>query len=297
MFPIMNTLNIELLKIFYFVAKTGSLTKASKLLGHPKSKLSKDLSKLEDALEHKVLNRSPRGVTMTEKGLILYKNCKDPIKLLLNCPDSLEVKSDELKGQIKITAPEDINQMYLLDLANDFQQMHPKVRIEIYSTTEILSFQNTDIDFALRIGKLDDSSLIQKKIGDIEVKYFASREYLKSHPTINKISDLSEHKVASIKKIEGALASKLPYDSSAISFSSNSILLLKQLSLKSNAIVTLPTFYCEREVRESKLCQVLEDETFFKAPLYLLSRPNKFTANHSKIFKKLILERLSNHIM
>ena len=293
----MNTLNLELLKIFYFVAITGSLTKASKLLGHPKSKLSKDLSKLEDALEHKVLNRGPRGVTMTEKGLILYKNCKSPIELLLNSPDSLEVKSDELKGQIKITAPEDIIQMYLLDLANDFQQMYPKVKIEIYSTTEILSFQNTDIDFALRIGKLNDSALMQKKIGDIEVKYFASKDYLKSHPTIKKISDLGEHKIATIKTIEGTLTSKLSYDSNAISFSSNSILLLKQLALKSNTIVTLPTFYCEKEIKESKLYQILEDEAFFRAPLYLLSRPNKFTANHSKLFKKLIIEQLSNHMM
>lgn len=293
----MNTLNLELIKIFYFVAKTGSLTKASKLLGHPKSKLSKDLSKLEDALEHKVLNRGPRGVTMTEKGLILYKNCKSPIDLLLNSPNALKVKSDELKGQIKLTAPEDIIQMYLLDLANDFQQMHPKVKIEIYSTTEILSFQNTDIDFALRVGKLNDSALMQKKVGDIEVKYFASKDYLKSHPTINKVSDLSEHKIATIKTIEGALTSKLSFNSNAISFSSNSILLLKQLALKSNTIVTLPTFYCKKELKEAKLYQVLKDDYFFKAPLYLLSRPNKFIANHSKVFKKLVLERLTNHIM
>lgn len=292
-FPMMNTYNLELFKVFYYVAKLGSLTKASKLLGYPKSKISKDLSKLENILNHKLLHRGPRGVTMTEKGQIFYKNSKGAIEVLMNTPNCLEVNSNELKGRIKITAPEDVSEVFLLDLANDFQQLHPKVKIEIFSTTDIISFQDTDIDFALRIGKLEDSSLIQKKLRNMEVKYLASREYLKSHSSISKLSDLSDHRIGSIKTIVGERRDFPFFNSNSITFCSNSVSLLKKLAFKSNMIITLPLFYCEQELRDSRLKIVLEKESFFKGPLYLLSREQKFMPEHTKRFKAMIIERIS----
>lgn len=182
-------MDLNLLKIFIKVADCGSLTKASKLLNHPKSKISRDLVKLETELEQTLLNRSPRGISLTEQGFNLLQSTRAQIEGLESSIHKIKSDPTEVKGNIKVTAPEDLSKFVLTRLISEFMDVYPDVTIELYSSTEFLDFKKHNIDLALRIGKLKDSSLIQRKIADVDVIFVASKHYVKANGEPNSLED------------------------------------------------------------------------------------------------------------
>ena len=170
-------MDLNLLKVFIKVADCGSLTKASKLLNHPKSKISRDLNKLEDEFEQTLLNRTPKGVTLTEHGFNLLQATRAQLEDLESSLQKVKSDPNEIKGKVKLTAPEDLSSFILTRLITEFMDKYPDVSIELFSTTEFLDFKKNNIDLALRIGKLDDSNLVQKKVTDIDVIFVGSNYY------------------------------------------------------------------------------------------------------------------------
>lgn len=285
-------MDLNLLKIFIKVAECGSLTKASKLLNHPKSKISRDLVKLENELEQSLLNRTPRGITLTEKGFDLLKSTKDQMERLEFSLKEIKSNNDEIKGSIKITAPEDLASFFLTRIISDFLIKYPKINIELYTTTEFLDFQKFNIDLALRVGKLKDSNLIQKKLADIDVIYVASSFFIKSNPKITNLVTLKESSIAIIKNIHGTPLNPKVLKEVTPLFASNSMSTLKDFVKTNKGIATLPRILCKKELDDKIFEQVLPKENYMTRSMYLLSPPSNFTPNHVKIFKDYLSDSI-----
>lgn len=285
-------MDLNLLKIFVKVAESGSLTKASKLLGHPKSKLSRDLVKLEDTLELNLLIRSPRGIVLTDQGRELLKSIKGPLDNLGSSIDVLKSKSVEMKGTIKITAPEDLSTHILTRLITDFMDIHPEVSVELYSTNEFLDFKKHHVDLALRIGKLQDSALIQRKIFDIDVGLIASTQYIKSSAKIRTLKDLDGHSIALFKDLYGNPMNKEKLKEVTTKFSSNSIPVLKDFVSLNKGIATLPSFICKKELATKEFTRVLPNFNYINRTLFLLSQHATYTPMHVKAFKDFLFDQL-----
>ena len=138
-------MDLNLLKIFIKVADCGSLTKASKLLNHPKSKISRDIVKLENEFQQTLLKRSPRGVILTEQGFSLLQSTREQLEKLESSIQQIKTDTNTVKGSIKITAPEDLSNFFLTRLINKFIDRYPDISVELYSTTEFLDFQKYNI--------------------------------------------------------------------------------------------------------------------------------------------------------
>lgn len=280
-------MDLNLLKIFKKVADTGSLTKAAKYLGVPKSKVSRDLTKLEDFLAANLLLRSPKGVVLTEEGIKLLKLIRPNLEGLDGARDEFLNRSEDKKGVIRLTAPEDLSNHILADLVFDFMEQHPKVEIDLISTNTFLDFQERKIDLALRIGKLQDSSLIQRKIADIDVIFTATPRFLKSRPPILALEDLRGEPLALIKDINSKLFKMLEP-----SFSSNSIPLVKEFAVQSRGVAAAPRFFCEEELKSKMLVEALPGEVFAQRGLYMLSHPSKRIPLKVKLFKNFVFDSL-----
>lgn len=285
-------MNLNLLNTFIKVANCGSLTKASKLLNHPKSKISRDLDKLEDELEQSLLKRTPRGITLTEQGYNLLHSTRSQLEQLES--SILKAKSDqiEIKGNIKLTASEDLSSFMLTRLISDFMKIYPDVSVELYSATEFLDFQKYNIDLALRIGKLSDSNLVQRKITDIDVIYVCSAYYAKLNNPVKKMSDLKDHNIALIKDVHANQLNRTILKGIQPKFSSNSMSVLKDFVNCDSGIGTLPKFLCQKEIITKEFIHILPKETYISRGLYLLSAPATYTSKHVKIFKDYIFESM-----
>ncbi len=281
-------MNLNLLKIFVKVADCGSLTKASKLLNHPKSKISRDLVKLENELQQTLLKRSPRGISLTEQGFNLLQSTREQIDKLESSIEQAKADNTQIKGSIKITAPEDLSNLFLAHLIDEFIDKYPDISVELYSTTEFLDFQKFNIDLALRVGKLSDSNLIQRKLSDIDVIYVASKFFTKSNPQITHINDLKSAPVALIKNIHGVpLNPKALTDIQPV-FASNSMSTLKDFVNRNRGIATLPKVLCQKEINEKVFEHILPNEVYLRRSLYILSPPSNYTPKHVKMFKDFI---------
>lgn len=285
-------MDLNLLKIFIKVANYGSLTQAAKALNHPKSKLSRDLDKLEENLEMSLLNRSPRGVTLTEQGHKLLRTVGGLLDELEASMNSLTEAIDEVKGNIKLTAPEDLSSSILAEVVYNFMKIYPGVRVDFFSTNTILDFQQHQIDLALRIGRLEDSNLIQKKICNIDAVLVGAASYLKGRPEIKKIEDLKNIPVAMLKDLHGHTLDPSELSLIKSTFSSNSTVILKKFVEEGLGVATLPTFLYKKELLEGTFVRILPEFSYLKRSLFLLSRPSKYIPIQVKVFKEYLYSEL-----
>lgn len=266
----------------------GSLTKASKLLSLPKSKISRDLAKLEDLLEQTLFTRSPRGIQLTEQGYKLVKFARPLFESLDNSLSQLKSDHHEVKGNIRLTAPEDLAYSVLLELVNKFIEQYPKVNVEIFSSTDFLDLQNNNIDIALRAGRLENSSYKQRKIADVKFAVVGGVSFIKSLPKIKKTCDLESIPIAAPRSLDGKNVFLSGLGDINRIFSSNSMLLLKKFVLQNSCLGILPKVICEKEIARGELLEVEVNGFSIERKMFLLSQPLSHVPKHIKLFKDFL---------
>ena len=183
-------MQIELIQMFVQVVKSGSFTKAAQVLKLPKSTVSKGLAKLEKETGTKLLLRTTRSQTLTAEGRIFYDACSGAVESIENAHKSLYGNENLLTGKIKLTAPEDLGTEVIAPLAATLSQKYLNLSFQLIYTDEVLDLIKDGYDLAVRIGKLSESSLKVKKIGELKLILVASPTYLKSKNKISKKSKI-----------------------------------------------------------------------------------------------------------
>lgn len=142
-------INFEYYKIFYYVARYGSITKAAAALGSNQPNVTRVMKLLESQLSCRLLVREARGISLTEEGKRLYSHVEIACGHLFDAQEEICGQSSERGGTVKIGATETALHLFLLDALRDFKKEYPAVRIKIrnHTTPEILR--------QLAAGKLD----------------------------------------------------------------------------------------------------------------------------------------------
>jgi len=184
---------IYLLKTFLKVADTGSFTAAAERLEMTPQLASKYIRALESELGAQLFHRSTRRVNMTETGAAFYDRCARLVD------DFDELKSDVRqdhcapRGELRLSAPHCFGGKYLVDALADFSAEHPEITATLDLTDRYVDLVDEGVDLAIRIGSLDDSSLLVRQIGMVPIVLCASPEYLANAPALNTPHDLENH--------------------------------------------------------------------------------------------------------
>lgn len=281
-------MDYNLLKIFNTVAEIGSLSGASKVLKIPKSKISRDLTHLENFFGETLFLRGPRGSRLTTEGSLLFQETKAFVSKGEAISQIFSVGQDKLRGKIRVSVPEDMSQVFFHHFVDDFQRRNPSVEIEIISTNDALSFDEYNLDISVRVGKLKDSSLLQKKILTINLLLVASEKYIRKfgHPT--RLIDFHDHRFYTFTDFQGnELLENIMWKSV---IKSNSFMGLFELVKGGHGIALLPDFV----VKQSKLKSILKDEIKISKEAFLISRPIKYLPQRIVEFKKELEERMKH---
>lgn len=178
---------------FLEVVELGSFTAAAEAMGVSKSYISKQVSRLEDRLQVRLLQRTTRRLTLTEIGEIFFRQCQ----IMSEQYDLAESALSELQQQPKGTLKLAINSRYgvehMAGIVAAFSRQYPELSVEVHS-----SFLEVDIiadgyDLAIRYGKLEDSSLIARKLGSYSLSLCAAPSYWETYGYPNSIADLQHH--------------------------------------------------------------------------------------------------------
>ncbi|MBW3698253.1 LysR family transcriptional regulator [Vibrio sp. T187] len=181
------------MRSFVEVANCASFTQAAEHLGLSRLQVSRHVQDIESWLKQRLLHRTTRKVSLTAAGEEALKRCEK----ILHETAELEVtalnQTDHLSGTIRIAAPIGLTQNMLLDVVEQFTDLHPDITVELFASDHFTQLVDERIDIALRYTDQPDDSLIARKLMKIESVICASPEYLSKHGEPKTIEDLKRH--------------------------------------------------------------------------------------------------------
>jgi len=152
------------LDTFSAVIEHGSFTAAAQALGISKPVVSKQISLLEQQLGVQLLHRTTRRLHLTQAGEVFASYSVRIMSEVQEAEQSVSRLQSEPRGRLRISAPESLAMSLLPEVLPRFQQAFPKLELKVRITGRFVDLVEEGIDVALRVGTLDDSSLIARKL-------------------------------------------------------------------------------------------------------------------------------------
>jgi len=180
------------LMLFVDVVEHGSFAKAADLRNVDRSVVSKQISKLESDLGVRLLNRSTRSLSPTSVGLEMLKQGKTLRELMKQTSVLAENFHDEPRGLLRITSTTSFGRQYVHAAVAAFQRQYPDVEVELRLEDRRVDLIGEGYDLGIRIGTLQDSNLIARRLARIGLVIVASPEFLEHHGVPKRMEELAE---------------------------------------------------------------------------------------------------------
>jgi LysR family transcriptional regulator, regulator for bpeEF and oprC len=180
--------------MFVKVVEKGSFTAAAEVLGVPKATLSRRVTELEKRLGTRLLKRTTRKLGLTEAGTVYYERSARLAQDLADAESAVSQLNGAPRGWLRFTAPYSLGTDAISPLLPEFLARYPDVRVEMHLTNERVDLVAGEMDVALRVGNLPDSSLSARKLAAIGMHVYASPEYLARHGEPLQPADLAHHR-------------------------------------------------------------------------------------------------------
>ena len=178
---------------FVQVVEAGSFTAAAAALGVSASQISKQIARLEQRLHARLFNRSTRRNVLTEEGELFYHRCKRIIESLESAEEDIALHRSEARGNLHIATSSEIGEMLIAPLLARFLAQHPQLSVELTLSDLCGDLIGPGYDLAIWPGQLEDSSLVARKLCDVQLAAVASPAYLSRHNVPQHPDDLAHH--------------------------------------------------------------------------------------------------------
>lgn len=178
---------------FAAVVEAGSFTTAADQLGISKSFVSKQISQLENSLGTRLLHRSTRKLSLTDEGARFYKHCELIVSEAEKAREEMIDSHDNPRGRIRMTLPQSLIIANAGAALIKFQEEYPDIELEIIASGVIENLVDEGIDLALRVGQLEDSTLVYRKLAECGFQTVASPLYIKKNGKPDHPTDLTRH--------------------------------------------------------------------------------------------------------
>lgn len=193
------------LKFFVVVAKSGSLTAASREFGVSVSTVSKRLSRIEDRLGVRLIQRTTRRIALTSEGERYAHGAASIVAELTALEDSLSERS-ALVGRIRILSSVGLGRHHIAPLTAQFCRIHSRVRAELELSSLPLGITDAPFDLAIHVGTLHDSRLSAKRLRRNRRVVCAAPDYLRRHGSPATPADLRDHNCIVLRENDGDYA-------------------------------------------------------------------------------------------
>ena len=250
---------------FVAVAEAQSFTAAANSLGISTAQVSRQVGALEARLDTKLFYRTTRKVTITETGQVYYNHCRQVLDGLAEAERAITDLHQSPKGRLNLTAPVTYGENRIAPLVNDFVRRYPDLEVNLRLTNQLLDLVAESYDLAIRLGELEDSSMMAKRLASRRHYTCAAPEYLSAHGTSHTLSELDGYNC-----LQGTLGYWRFQEKGTTrhirvkgNLRCNSGASLVDAALKNLGIIQLPDYYVEAELRAGRLVSVLDT---YRAP-------------------------------
>ncbi|PKO36129.1 MAG: LysR family transcriptional regulator [Betaproteobacteria bacterium HGW-Betaproteobacteria-6] len=194
---------LKQIEAFVSAATRGSLSAAARVEGVTPAIIGRRLDALEARLGVKLLLRTTRKLTITFEGQAFLEDCQKTLNDLANAEAAVSLGSVRASGQLRVSAPSGFGRLHVAPLVSEFMLGNPEVRVNLNLSDRLVDLVNENIDCAVRIGELTDSSLISVRLGEMRRMVVASPAYLVAHGVPREPADLATHECLSLGQQRG----------------------------------------------------------------------------------------------
>jgi DNA-binding transcriptional LysR family regulator len=260
-----NMDRFESMEVFISVVELGSFTATANAFRMSPSMVTKHINALEKRLGSTLLTRTTRRLHLTEIGRNYFESCKEILRQVSAAEAGAEILRGAPKGLLKVSAPIWFGTFPLTSIISDYLIEYTEVSVELSLSDRFVDIIDEGFDVAIRIGDLNDSSYVARKLTHFELAVCASPKYLKEQGIPKNPDELKNHECLSFTnwKSEGGwkvlsknLTSKMNGRSR---FDSNNGQALREAALKGLGLILMPKVLLENNLKDGSLVEVLHE--------------------------------------
>lgn len=247
-----------LLAAFVAVADLQSFTAAARKLGITKSTVSRAVAELEAQLGAELLHRNTHAVAVSTTGVALYERVAPHLVALEQAVRRLPERATEASGQLRVTAPLDFSLVVLPEILVHFARRYPEIDVTLHTTNEYVDLVAGGFDLAVRVSRrgLKDSSLVSRRLGELNASFYASPVYLARRGRPRRVGEPGHDWIL---HASASAAFKLPGEA-RVRFLCDDFLLVRNLAREGGGVALLPRLVATPLVTDGGLEEVLLPE-------------------------------------
>lgn len=283
-------------QLFLRVVEAGSLKAAAEQIGSDPSAVSRRISALEARLGVKLLERSTKRSTPTEAGQDYYDGMRRIVDEQMALEAHVTGLVDKPTGRLSVTAPVDFGAKFVAPVLAKLQDEAPDLTIDLRLGSAFSDLIGQGLDVAIRIGQLEDSSLIAKRLAFVPRVLVAAPSYLERYDPIETARDLERYDFIHYRPGDRQVELTLEKDGALETitahghFSANSVSAIRALVVAGRGIHKGPVWAFEDELRNGAVVPVLPDWCIAAYPVHALYAPSAFVPAKIRRFIDLSAE-------
>jgi DNA-binding transcriptional LysR family regulator len=251
--------------VFVRVVETESFSQAARALKLTPSAVSKLIGRLEDRLGTRLLNRTTRRLSLTEEGRTYFQRCQPILAAIDEAERELTERHAEPRGLLKVNSSTAFGHMHVAPLLPPLLQRHPELRIQMTLTDSIVNLVEEEVDVAIRIQRMPDSTMIARKLATARRVVAAAPSYLEQYGTPKTPEDLKNHNCLTLSfetklnqwEFKGADGPQ--HFRFSGNFETNNAVAMEQAAVAGMGLIRAADFVIAADVAAGKLVPVLTE--------------------------------------
>ncbi|RQP23144.1 LysR substrate-binding domain-containing protein [Piscinibacter terrae] len=282
---------------FVKTADLGSFAAAGRALEISASAVGKSVTRLEDELGVRLLQRSTRSIRLTAEGQQFHERCRRILDELEDAHALLSQASDAPRGRLRVSAPI-VGHHFLLPMIPDFMARYPDVELDVHFTDRSVDLIEEGIDVAIRSGELPDSRLVSRPLQAFRLQLCASPDYLSRHGEPAGMADLPAHSAIRFRHPNTGklldwpmLADGQVHPKTVLAF--NNMEAVLGACLRGLGLACMPDFLARDALADGRLRIVLGREAFVDGQYRAIWNSSRHLAPKTRVFIDHLSEQLT----
>lgn len=285
--------------VFCSVVDKGSFVGAAEPLEMSKAAISRYVSGLEERLGARLLHRTTRRLSLTEEGRQFYHQAKEVLAMMDAAEEAVSSAAPEPTGVLRVNAPVSFGIMHLGPVWADFMQAYPKVELDISLNDRLVDLVDEGFDAAVRIARMENSSLIGRRLASTRMCLCASPAYLERHPQVLALADLTKHGIVAYTHFasgndwlfEGPDGPENVRTRSVVRCNNGDT--CRSIALAGGGISLQPSFMVAEDLRAGTLVEILADYRSVELGIYAVYPSRKQLPSKVRALVNFLVERFA----
>jgi DNA-binding transcriptional LysR family regulator len=284
--------HISRVGVFLEVAKHESFAGAARALGLTGPAISKQVQSLENQLGVKLLRRTTRHVALTEEGAIYFEKARTALEDLNEAEQQIQELKSCPTGKLKVNAPMSFGTQFLTHPIAAFAERYPEVELEIEFSDRWVDVVREGFDIVIRIGSLEDSTLIARKLAPCPIILCAGKKLIEKYGLPGSVNQLSDYPGIVYTQHAQKEQWRFQTNSDAIlsqtlnrNFAANTAEMQLEACLQGLGVALLPIFSADTYLRSGELVELFPDyKTYPERSIYAMYPQNRYLSTRTRLF-------------